>query len=141
MNYYKKHHHFFTYVIFGFLASLINIGIFNVCHVNFKRTILLSNTLAWFISNLFSFYCNKLIVFKSKETSIRHLRELSSFFSSRAFSWIFDMLIMYIGVWLLPKHPVFVKIIDQALVGIFNYLITKKIFISSNKNMLQKKTE
>ncbi|GKQ43119.1 hypothetical protein RD055328_10420 [Companilactobacillus sp. RD055328] len=49
------------------------------------------------------------------------------------------MAIMYIGIWLVPSHPVIVKIIDQVLIGIFNYVITRIIFIHDNSPLLKRK--
>ncbi|WP_244087783.1 GtrA family protein [Companilactobacillus sp. RD055328] len=137
---FNKYRNFFIYAIFGFLASLINVLFFNFYHVNLNKTIVVSNTLAWFIANLFSFFCNKHIVFKNGTYNYSsYFRELSSFFSTRLFSWVADMAIMYIGIWLVPSHPVIVKIIDQVLIGIFNYVITRIIFIHDNSPLLKRK--
>ncbi|MDO1605201.1 GtrA family protein [Lactobacillus sp. YT155] len=134
-----KYTNLLFYSIFGFLASVINVVIFDQFHTNLHSTMLIANTIAWFISNLFSFFANKHIVFKNdKHSRVDYLHELGSFFSARAFSWVIDMGIMYIGVWIFPTHPVRVKIFDQVLVGIINYLVTKIIFTHNNRNIINR---
>ncbi|MGR3741452.1 GtrA family protein [Companilactobacillus sp. DQM5] len=130
---------FLKYTVFGFLASIINVVIFNFYHVDMKKTIFVSNTFAWFVANLFSFFTSKHIVFKNnKHTLSTYMKELGSFFTTRGFSWIIDMMIMYVGIWIIPKHPVVVKIINQVLIGILNYSTSKLIFTYNNRSLIRK---
>ncbi|MFR3790131.1 MAG: GtrA family protein, partial [Lactobacillus paragasseri] len=60
--------------------------------------------------------------------------QLCLFFIYRIISLIPDNLIMLVGISWLHWNALFVKIVDQILVGIFNYLTTKSIFLNtSNK--------
>lgn len=116
-------------MFFGFIAALINTIVFVVLHNNFKVVLVFANTLAFIISNLASFYFNHYAVFTHHvDTSKSIWRKLVAFFTFRIISIIPDTLIMLVGLSVLRWNAVLVKLIDQLLVGIFNYLTTKAVF-------------
>ncbi|EEU21779.2 GtrA family protein [Lactobacillus mulieris] len=125
----RRHRNLYVYMFFGFVAALINTIVFVVLHNNFKVVLVLANTLAFIISNLASFFFNHYAVFThhvDKSKSIWH--KLIAFFTFRIISIIPDTLIMLVGLSVLRWNTVLVKLIDQLLVGIFNYLTTKAVF-------------
>ncbi|MCZ9600469.1 GtrA family protein [Lactobacillus mulieris] len=125
----RRHINLYVYMFFGFVAALINTIVFVVLHNNFKVVLVLANTLAFIISNLASFFFNHYAVFThhvDKSKSIWH--KLIAFFTFRIISIIPDTLIMLVGLSVLRWNTVLVKLIDQLLVGIFNYLTTKAVF-------------
>ncbi|KRL63835.1 GtrA family protein [Lactobacillus psittaci] len=125
----KRHRNLYVYMIFGFIAALINTIVFVVLHTDFKVVLVFANTLAFIISNLASFFFNHFAVFThhvDQSKSIWH--KLVAFFTFRIISIIPDTLIMIVGLSLLHLNSVCVKLVDQLLVGIFNYLTTKAIF-------------
>lgn len=116
-------------MFFGFVAALINTIVFVVLHNNFKVVLVFANTLAFIISNLASFFFNHYAVFThhvDRSKSIWH--KLIAFFTFRIISIVPDTLIMLVGLSVLRWNTVLVKLIDQLLVGIFNYLTTKAVF-------------
>ena len=125
----RRYRNLYVYMFFGFIAALINTIVFVVLHNNFKVVLVLANTLAFIISNLASFFFNHYAVFThhvDKSKSIWH--KLIAFFTFRIISIIPDTLIMLVGLSVLRWNTVLVKLIDQLLVGIFNYLTTKAVF-------------
>ena len=58
-----RHRNFYVYVIFGFLAAVINIVCFLLFHNAWKIPVIYANTIAFIISNLASFSFNKHGVF------------------------------------------------------------------------------
>lgn len=125
----RRHRNLYVYMFFGFVAALINTIVFVALHNNFKVVLVLANTLAFIISNLASFFFNHYAVFThhvDKSKSIWH--KLIAFFTFRIISIIPDTLIMLVGLSVLRWNTVLVKLIDQLLVGIFNYLTTKAVF-------------
>ena len=54
-----RHRNFYVYVIFGFLAAIINIACFLLLHNIWKMPVIYANTIAFIISNLASFSFNK----------------------------------------------------------------------------------
>lgn len=139
MNFIKKYRNFWVYCFFGFLASIINIGIFDLSHNYFHIPLWLANTIAWFISNFFSFFVTKLYVFKSEIGDFKKmLNEGIYFLISRIFSLIFDDVFMIVAVLIFPWNNLIIKAIDQLVVGLFNYFSSKLIFNYENRVLLNK---
>ena len=53
------------------------------------------------------------------------VKELISFFSSRMFTFLIDMLIMYVGVSVLKIDDMIIKLITQFAVIVLNYVLSK----------------
>jgi Predicted membrane protein len=139
MDFLKKYRNFGVYCFFGFLASLINIGIFDLSHNYFHIPLWIANTVAWFISNFFSFFVTKLYVFKSEMENLKKLfKEGMYFLVSRIFSLIFDDVFMIVAVLIFPWNNLIIKAIDQLIVGIFNYFSSKLIFSYNNRKIIER---
>ncbi|WP_338225928.1 GtrA family protein [Lactiplantibacillus paraxiangfangensis] len=133
---YRRYQYFWKYAIFGFMAALVNVLAFWILHSILFEHYLFSNTIAWILATLFSFFTNKAVVFHSKSTDFWHwCREFIGFMLTRGLSYLFDTLIMFVGISLLFWGPLLVKIIDQVLVGLFNYGTSRLIFMEHNQKM------
>ena len=134
----KRHRNLWVYTIFGFVAALINTVVFMVLHSWWHNVMVISNTIAFIISNLASFYFNQKAVFINNvdhEHSTWH--KLIVFFTYRVISLIPDTLIMLVGLSWLHLNALLVKIIDQVLVGIFNYISNRFVFKKQENNMIE----
>ena len=139
MDFIKKYRNFGVYCFFGFLASIINIGIFDLSHNYFHIPLWIANTVAWFISNFFSFFVTKLYVFKSEMEGLKKLfHEGIIFLVSRIFSLIFDDIFMIVAVLVFPWNNLIIKAIDQVIVGLFNYFSSKLSFNYNNRQLIEK---
>ena len=138
----KRHRSFYFYMIGGFAASVVNTVAFLLFHFGIKMAVVYANTIAFIVSNLFSFFVNKEFVF-TQNTDARHgiLYQLGMFFVYRLLSLIPDNLIMVAGISWLHWNTIIVKIIDQMIVGIINYLTTRSIFQRSEHSMIEKAKE
>lgn len=133
-------HDFCVYSIFGFIASSINIFCYWILRHLCKWQYLLANTLAWIIANIFGFFTNKSIVFKSKYTNVTaFIREFFNFFTLRSLSFFIDTSLMFIGISLFHCPSMIVKIIDQIIVGIVNYYFSRFTFVWCNRFMMHTK--
>lgn len=134
-----RHRNFYVYVIFGFLAAVINIACFLLLHNIWKMPVIYANTIAFIISNLASFSFNKHGVFiQNVDKNHGVVYQICLFFIYRVISLVPDNLIMLVGISWLHWNAFFVKIIDQILVGIFNYLTTKSIFLNTSGKFAKK---
>lgn len=136
---FKRHRNFWVYTFYGFIAALINTVVYMIMHNTLHTFLIIDNTVAFIISNLASFWFNNKAVFKDNvdtEHSIWH--KLISFFAFRIISLIPDTLIMWLGVTILKWPALLVKIIDQVLVGIFNYLTTRSVFQKQESTMIER---
>jgi len=133
---YRRYRYFWKYAIFGFIAALVNILAFWLLHSVLLEHYLFSNTIAWVLATLFSFYANKTVVFRSKSKNLWHwCQEFAGFMLTRGLSYLFDTFLMFLGISVLFWAPMLVKIIDQVLVGIFNYGTSRLIFMEHNQKM------
>ncbi|MCD2256614.1 GtrA family protein [Lactobacillus sp. CC-MHH1034] len=127
----KKYKQLINYAIFGVLTTVINIGAFQLLDHNLNWNYMWANNMAWFISVLFAFFTNKTLVFGSKYTTKgAFTRELLAFFAARLASLLVDDAIMYVGVSLLGMNSLLTKIVDNIIVIIINYVLSKIIFKS-----------
>lgn len=136
---FKRHRNLWVYMVFGFLAALINTVVFLVLHSWWHNVMVISNTIAFIVSNLASFYFNQKAVFINNvdhDHSTWH--KLIVFFTYRVISLIPDTLIMLVGLSWLHLNALLVKIIDQILVGIFNYLTTRSVFQKQEHTMIER---
>lgn len=122
------------YLVFGVLTTAVNMVVFYLLDQYTGMYYLLSNTIAWFLSVLFAFFTNKTWVFQSKYTTFRDFsRELASFFFFRGISYIMDTAIMFVGISMLHGPNMVVKIIDQFMIILANYIFSKWIFNKSTE--------
>ena len=135
----KRHRNLWVYMIFGFVAALINTLVFMVLHSWWHSVMIISSTIAFIVSNLASFYFNQKAVFINNvdhDHSTWH--KLIVFFTYRVISLIPDTLIMLVGLSWLHLNALLVKIIDQVLVGVFNYLTTRSVFQNQEHTMIER---
>lgn len=122
------------YLVFGVLTTAVNMVVFYLLDQYTGMYYLLSNTIAWFLSVLFAFFTNKTWVFQSKYTTFRDFsREIASFFFFRGISYIMDTAIMFVGISMLHGPNIVVKIIDQFVIILANYIFSKWIFNKSTE--------
>lgn len=135
-KYFNKYRNFFLYMIFGFLASLVNIFAYWFLGHMIHMPYLFANSIAWLVSVLFSFFSNKSWVFKSKYSTLKEfLKEFISFMFSRIVSFFADNFLMILGITILGWPSLWVKILDQLLVGLLNYGTSVLVFNHEHEKM------
>ena len=117
------------YLIFGISTTIINIVMFQML-IQLNISIIISNTIAWFISVLFAYMTNKRYVFESKNES---KSEIVLFFSSRLFSLIVDNIGILILINVILVNEFYSKIIINIIVIIINYLFSKFLVFKQKK--------
>ncbi len=134
---FKRHRNLLVYMIFGFIAALINTIVFMMLHKWWHSAVVISNTIAFIVSNLASFFFNQKAVFiNNVDHDHTTWHKLVVFFAYRIISLIPDTLIMLVGLSWMHLNALFVKIVDQILVGIFNYLTTRSVFQVQGNSVL-----
>lgn len=115
-----------NYIIFGILTTAINILVFGIANNTFEMKYLIANVLAWILSVIFAFITNKYFVFKSKswEPTI-WIKELISFFGTRAVTGLLDMGLMIILISFININELISKVIVNILVIVGNYFLSK----------------
>lgn len=130
---YKKYSEIINYLIVGVLTTLISIVIYAVFTKVFHVNYMISNVISWIGSVSFAYVTNKVFVFKSKcDNDMDVLIEIYQFFKYRVFSFIIDILLMYLFVELVNIDDMIAKIIVQVIVIVLNYVFSK-LFVFKKK--------
>ena len=133
----NKYIEIIMYVLFGGLTTLTNWAIYILCIeiAGFEMTV--CNALAWMGAVIFAFVTNKLIVFQSKDVSLRIIvSEAIAFFLSRIVSGGLEIflptILFQIGLnqKLFGVEGFWAKAIVSVVVVLMNYIISKKIVFS-----------
>lgn len=120
------------YIVFGIGTTIINIAVFAGCLHVLHWSWPVSNAAAWILSVLFAFITNKLYVFRSKSFSANIFwRELAGFAAARLLSLGVDYMCLYMMITLAGWNELLAKILDNVIVVIINYVLSK--FIIFNK--------
>ena len=73
---YEAHLEGMRYLVFGALATAVNIAVYSLCFYLFNISNATSNVIAWIVAAVFAYYTNKVLVFESKvNTKKEPLRE------------------------------------------------------------------
>ncbi|KRK40206.1 GtrA family protein [Loigolactobacillus bifermentans] len=126
---FKQYYRVISYLFFGVLTTVINIGVFAALQLLTAWNYQVETVIAWFLSVLFAYITNKLWVFSSHTTGLKaFFTEMSSFFFFRLLSLVMELVIMWIGVSLLKQNAIVVKVVDNVVVIVANYVFSK-VFI------------
>ncbi|WP_246055139.1 GtrA family protein [Pseudalkalibacillus caeni] len=125
----KRNKEILLYLLFGGLTTLVNLASYAASAYIFNLDYKISTTIAWIVSVLFAYFTNKRYVFNSRQSSLLKLgREIFSFFSFRAISYVLDIVTMILLVDFLLVNDFVSKVIANILVVVFNY-VASKLFI------------
>lgn len=123
---YKKYEEGINYLIFGFLAFVLNYVLYylfeSILHMNY----LVATGVSWTLTVIFAYWTNRTFVFKSKNNSTNSLvKEFISFIGARIATEVLEIGFMYLAVDLLTMNSYVAKLIGQVLVIVSNYFLSK----------------
>ena len=138
----KKHREVLSYLIFGGLTTVVNVGLFMILTGFTALSTGTANAIALAASILFAYVTNKIWVFESKLTGIAAVREFLMFIACRIATGLLDQAIVVAGVdWLgaaigLAESTLWagaVKVFANVLVIIANYVFSKLLIFKKDK--------
>lgn len=114
-----------SYIIFGVLTTFCDFIIYYLLS-KYISNYLIKATISFVCSVLFSFFVNKLIVFKKRISSFFNLiKEIVLFYFTRIFTLILMIVLMYLCVDLLKFNEYFAKVVVSFFIIVINYILTK----------------
>ena len=136
-NIYIKNREIIVYLIVGVLTTVVSLGVYyglvlTILDPDNAIQLQIANVSSWVAAVTFAYFTNRIFVFRSKNKNM--LKEGFKFYSSRVFTLLVDMLIMFVLVTLLHLNDKIVKVIVQFVVTVVNYVISKFIVFKKNKN-------
>lgn len=132
--FYKKNKSVLLYLFFGGIAFVMYFALYALFEKIGLHEIV-STILCNIICITFQFFTNRTYCFESHvETFKEFMVQLGEFFTGRAGTFAADLLITYIFITCLNCNEIIVKIVDQILIIVSNYLISKFwVFKEKNK--------
>lgn len=132
---FEKYKALILYGIFGVTTTIINVvsyALMLLIGINVQVAVVVS----WLLAVIVAYLTNRVLVFNSgASTNIELLREFISFMLARLATLIVEMLIIWFGVQLLDQDPIIWKIIDNIVVIILNYVISKLIVFKNTRKI------
>jgi putative flippase GtrA len=120
-----------SYLVFGLLTTVINVGVFNLLFV-LDVKYQLANLAALILAKLFAYFTNKHFVFKTKtRQGYESLREFIRFVFARGFTGLVDYFGLIFLVEVMVLSPVYSKYGLQIVVIVLNYILGKKLVFTS----------
>ena len=124
---FEKYKALILYGIFGVTTTIINVvsyALLLFIGINVQIAVVVS----WLLAVIVAYFTNRVWVFNSGAvTKLELLREFISFMLARLATLVVEMVIIWFGVQLLNQDPIVWKIIDNIVVIILNYIISKLI--------------
>ncbi|MBJ7671745.1 GtrA family protein [Weissella confusa] len=130
---FEKYKALILYGIFGVTTTIINVvsyALLLFIGINVQIAVVVS----WSLAVIVAYFTNRVWVFNSGAvTKLELLREFISFMLARLATLVVEMVIIWFGVQLLNQDPIVWKIIDNIVVIILNYIISKLIVFKIRK--------
>ena len=131
------------YLIFGVLATVLNIVLFYLFINVWKISTGLGNILDTIICILFQYFTNRIWVFESKNSGKEAIKEFIQFILARGLTAIIDQIFVVVGVdFFVAKYvsysqqgifSVGIKILSNVGVIVLNYIFSKLFVFNSKK--------
>ena len=130
------------YLVFGVLATVLNILLFYLFINVWKMSTGLGNLLDTIICILFQYFTNRIWVFESKNNGKEAIKEFIQFILARSLTAIIDQIFVVVGVdFFVAKYvsysqqgifSVGIKILSNVVVIVLNYIFSK-LFVFNKK--------
>jgi putative flippase GtrA len=138
---YYKNEEVIMYLFFGVLTtavSFVSAGVSKLIMESYgfskDAVSILSTAISWVCAVTFAYITNRIWVFSSQAKTKKELvAEALSFYGGRGFTFVAEIVMMYLGYSLMGFNYWITKIAANVIVLILNYVISK-IFVFRKKN-------
>ena len=122
----KKYEELIMYIIVGVCTMIVSLVSYFIMANTLQMYYQAANIISWVLAVAFAYVTNKKYVFKSPYTSVQvTTKELVSFVSSRVASLLVEILSMFFFVQVCQIDDNILKLMNQALVTVLNYIFSK----------------
>ena len=122
----KKYEELIMYIIVGVCTMIVSLVSYFIMANTLQMYYQAANIISWVQAVAFAYVTNKKYVFKSPYTSVQATtKELVSFVSSRVASLLVEILSMFFFVQVCQIDDNIVKLMNQVLVTVLNYIFSK----------------
>ena len=134
---YRKYREVIMYLIVGGLTTVVSLGsyyllVMTVLDPEKPLHLQAANVISWILAVSFAYVTNRKYVFESSNEN--RLAEAAAFFGGRVSTLLLDMFFMFLMVSVFHGNDKLAKLIDQVLIMICNYLISKFLVFRKKKS-------
>lgn len=123
---YKKHEEGINYLIFGFLAFVLNYILYFLFADAISMHYMAATVLSWVLTVVFAYWTNRTFVFKSQNKEAGAVwKEFISFIGARVATEVLEIALMYIMVDVAGINDKISKLVCQTIVILANYVLSK----------------
>ncbi len=136
-----KYREIILYIFFGGCTTIVNVILYYISTRWFGLGTVISTLLAWWVSVLFAYITNRILVFRSHNKEPRAiLFEFAFFVACRLLTGLLDVLIMYLFVDQLGWHDLIIKFLSNLIVIVVNYVASRLLIFKKHSNRRQVKS-
>ena len=123
---YKKYEELVMYIIVGVCTMIVSLASYYILANPLGIYYQTANIISWVLAVAFAYVTNKKFVFKSRYNGLSGTaKEMVSFVSSRIASLLAEVISMYFFVQICQIDDNIVKLMNQVLVTVLNYIFSK----------------
>lgn len=128
-----KYREIIFYIFFGGCTTIVNVILYYISTRWIGINIVGSTLLAWWVSVLFAYITNRIIVFRSHNKEIRAiLFEFAFFVACRLLTGFLDIIIMYLFVERLGVQDMMMKLLSNLIVVLTNYIASRLLIFKKH---------
>lgn len=141
---YLKYKEIINYLIVGVATTIVSLAIYygltlTVLDANNPIQLQVANVISWIGAVTFAYFTNKIFVFESKAKGKEELKEASQFVLARLLVLFLDMFFMFLMVTVFHMNDKIAKLIDQVLITVSNYVLSK-LWVFNSKDKKENKS-
>ena len=144
---YRKHEEVWNYLIFGFLAFVVNMVAYWVsakalgADSGTPLKVQIATAIAWVVAVIFAYWTNHSFVFKTKLHSMQEFyREFGVFIGARIVTYIMEIIIMFVLPTMLGVNDLVSKLVSNVIVIISNYIFSKLFIFKKEESKNEEET-
>ena len=131
---YKKYEELVMYIIVGVCTMIVSLASYYILANPLGIYYQTANIISWVLAVAFAYVTNKKFVFKSRYSGLSGTaKEMASFVSSRIASLLAEVISMYFFVQICQIDDNIVKLMNQVLVTVLNYIFSKFFVFTTGK--------
>ena len=122
----KKYEEAISYLFWGGVAFFLSMILFYIFANMMFLHEQVANVITWIICVIFTYFTNRIFVFKSKSKGWKKVgKEFLEFVTARVITLLMECVILFVFVDLLSCHNMIGKFIGQVVVIVSNYIFSK----------------
>lgn len=119
------------YIFFGGLTTFVSLFVYTLSYTILGWHEQIANVFSWFLAVLFAYITNRIWVFE--KNGIGFIKQMLLFYEGRVLTLLLESLILLICVRIFQMDAVLIKWLNQVLILVLNFVISKLLIFKKGK--------